>query len=86
MGLDEGMLLVILVNGMAYLFTYCYFGKMSTESFNRMGESVYEMNWYEFSNDSKKYFLFIIQNAQRPLYYHGLDVAIMNLETFTKVR
>lgn len=66
-------------------FVYCYFGKSATESFLQMADSLYEANWIERSVVVQKYFLLAITNAQRPLFYHGYGIAVLNLDTFTKV-
>lgn len=76
--------MVILV-GMLILFGYCYFGKMATESYLKMADCLYGLNWHELDLKYQKYFVIMMANAQRPIYYHGFGVAILNLETFLKV-
>lgn len=70
---------------MGTLFMFCYFGKLSTTSFEDMADCLYENNWYKWSIESQKCVQIMIQIAQRPIYYHGFRVCILNLETFTKV-
>lgn len=67
------------------LFLNCFFGKIATESFEKMSYDLYEANWQRLSIDLQKYIMFMIENAQRPLYYHGFGVAVLNLKTFTSV-
>lgn len=67
------------------MFLCCYFGKLATESFEKMPDCLYESNWHERSIKLQKYFNLMIQNMQTPLFYHGFNVAVLNLETFTKV-
>lgn len=74
-----------LLIGFSNLFVYCYFGKLSTESFEKMSNCVNESNWHELSIDLQKYFVLIIQNIQRPVFYHGSKLIVLNLETFTGV-
>lgn len=50
-----------------------------------MADSLWENKWYEWSIESQKYIVTMMINAQRPIYYHGFGVALLNLETFTKV-
>lgn len=71
--------------GISTLLFYCYFGKVATESFEMMPDCVFGMNWYEQPIDLQKYFILMIRNMQRPVYYHGFEVAKLNLETFVKV-
>lgn len=68
------------------LFVYCYFGMLASESFENIADCLYEMNWHELPLDLQKYFVIMIGNAQRPLFYHGYGMTTMNLETFCDVR
>lgn len=58
---------------------------MAHDSFEQMSDCLYECDWHVFSYDVKRHILFMITNIQRPLYYHGFGVAILELETFVKV-
>lgn len=64
---------------------YCYFGKSATESFLKMADSLYEANWIERPVSLQKYFVLAIQNAQRPLFYHGYGIAVLDLDTLANV-
>lgn len=85
---DFGMITIFLAVplGTSLLFVYCYLGKMSTESHLKMSDCLYECSWLSLSCKLQKYLIVMIENAQRPIYYHGFDVAVLNLETFSKVR
>lgn len=50
-----------------------------------MADRLYEANWRELSVDLQKYFVVMLGNAQRPVFYDGFGIAILNLETFSKV-
>lgn len=67
------------------LFLYCFYGKIATESFENMADCLFEANWEILPIQLQKYVVIMIGNAQRPLYYHGFNIAFLNLETFTKV-
>lgn len=79
------IVLFALVFSVLLLFFYCYCGRVATESFEMMSDALYEANWHKLPIQQQKYFILMIKNAQRPLYYHGSGVAILNLQTFTKV-
>lgn len=68
------------------LFAYCFFGKLATESYSGMATSLFESNWQLLSLKMRKYVILMIGNAQRPLYYHGFQLAVLDLETFLKVK
>lgn len=68
------------------LFLFCYFGKVTTDSFEKMAACLYsEVDWSELPVELQKYLILMIANVQRPLYYHGFYVTILNLETFCSV-
>lgn len=72
--------------GMVNLFIYCYFGKMTTEYFAKMPDCVYfEMKWPKLPIELQAYVVLMIQNMQKPVFYHGFDVAVMDLNTFLRV-
>lgn len=85
MGVEITLLLSAGLVATLNLFVYCYFGKMATESFAEMANLVYEANWIDLPIELQKFALIAIINMQKPLVYHGFSVAILNLETFTKV-
>lgn len=71
--------------GMSTLLLYCYFGKLATESYLDMSDCVYNMPWHEQTIQVQQYFILMIGNIQKPIYYHGFGIAKMDLHTFIKV-
>lgn len=67
------------------MFTYCYFGKLATESFENMSDCLYDLNWHELPFNLQKYVATMMINMQKTIYYHGFEVAILNLNTFLSV-
>lgn len=67
------------------VFVYCYFGKCATESFRKMVDCIYESKWHELPIKLQKSLMLMIQNSQKPLYYHGFGFFVLNLENFTDV-
>lgn len=82
---DLCILLTGAVTCILLIFLYCLFGKIATESFENMSNCLYESKWNELSPNLQKYFVLMIGNAQIPVYYHGFDLIILNLETFSIV-
>lgn len=64
------------------IFLFCFLGKLSSESYRKMGDSLYERNWHELPLKLQKYFMLMIANAQIPQNYHGYGLITLNLETF----
>lgn len=51
----------------------------------KISDLAYRSMWYEYPPKLQRQIRFIIQNAQRPKAYTGLNVMICNLNSFTKV-
>lgn len=72
--------------GMVNLFIYCFFGKMTTENFAKMPDYIYfELKWDRLPGKLRTYIPLMIQNMQKPVFYHGFDVVVMDLNTFLQV-
>lgn len=82
---EFGYVIVVLIVGATNLYLYCYFGKLSTESFAKMTECLFECEWQRMEIRVQKYLIMMIANSQKPIYYHGFSVAVLDLETFAKV-
>lgn len=67
------------------LFIHCYYGKLASFSYEQMANCIFESNWKDLPNNLQKYFIIIIANAQKPIFYHAFNVVVLNLETFAKV-
>lgn len=70
---------------MLNIYACCYFGEMSTQSHVEMSDGLNTFDWHELPVNLQKYFLLMIMNAQRPIYYHGFNLIVLNLETFLDV-
>lgn len=70
---------------MMVLFLYCYFGKLATESMSAISDNVFDLKWYELTHNLQKYIILMLTDMQEPLYYHGFEVAVLNLSTFLRV-
>lgn len=81
-----GMIFSALLNCITNLFVCCYFGKMATDSYLNMSNYLYESNWFELPIALQKYYILMIGNMDKPVYYHGFGIAILNLKTFLAVR
>lgn len=79
------MVIMITVVASSSIFVYCFFGMVATESYEKMADSLFEFNWTDLDHQLQKYFIIMIGNMQKPIYYHGFYIAILNLNTFSKV-
>ena len=77
--------MMLIVLGTIIMFPYCYFGKLATDNFVQMSDCVYDMNWHKLSNELQKNVILMIANMQRPIYYHALYAALLDLNTYVRV-
>lgn len=85
--LDIGILFImgVAVSDALSPFLFCFFGKMATDCYINMSDSLFQSNWYILPIELQKCFIVMIGFGQRPIYYHGFNVMILDLETFTAV-
>lgn len=80
------LVFVAISYGLSSLFVYCFFGKMATESYVQMADCLFDSKWFELPLQLQKYFIIMIKNAQRPMFFHCLGVIVLDLLTFTTVK
>lgn len=79
------VVLVSVCVAISNLFLYCHYGDVTTESFLRFDDSIYELKWYDLPTNLQRPLIAMIANAQKPLYYHGFGIFHLNLQLFTQV-
>lgn len=70
---------------MAPLFLYCYYGKVASESCEKMADCLYGSNWRKLSIKLQKYVILMIADMQKPIYYHGFGFFNLDLKIFIAV-
>lgn len=50
-----------------------------------MSDCLFETDWFDVRVDLQKYYIMIIENTQRPIFYHGFHLVTLDLGTFTRV-
>lgn len=73
------------VTVLSNMFMCCYLGKLASDSYKQIADSIYQSNWYELIVDLQKFFIMMIANAHIPRQYHGYGLVTLNLEAFCKV-
>lgn len=76
MGLQSGTLI---------LLPYCYFGKVTSESFAQMCDSIYYLNWPHLPIELQKLIILMIAHMQQSIFYHGFGIVQLDLNTFVRV-
>lgn len=81
------IILMSVCSTVSNVFVYCYFGMLSTESYMEMSDNLYyELNWSKLPIKLQKYLVVMILSMQKEIYYHGFEVARLDLRTFIQVR
>lgn len=86
--MDSSMAVILLASSssLSNLFIYCYFGKLATECFEQMSDCLYyDFGWHDLPIGLQKYLVVMIENMQKPIYYHGFRFAVLDLRTFIQV-
>lgn len=83
---DVVFLLLVASVGVLDLFLYCFFGKLTVESYEKMADCLFESNWQDLPINLRKFVIVMIGNAKRPIFYNGFGLTVLNLETFCRVR
>lgn len=86
MSLKLAIICLLVVMAGENIFLYCYFGQMASESFERFSNEYYAMPWFTLPSKHQKYFVLMIGNAQRTVYYDGSGIAKLNLNSLASVR
>lgn len=50
-----------------------------------MSDLLFESEWHRIPVNLQKYVILMIADMQRPVFYHGFRIAVLDLETFAKV-
>lgn len=79
------MSLIGLSVGIMILLPYCYFGKMTTESFAQMCDCIYDLNWLHLSVGLQKSVILMVVSMQEPIFYHGFKIVTLDLNTLIRV-
>lgn len=67
------------------LLPYCFFGKLTTESFAQMCDCIYDLNWLHLSVGLQKSIILMIASMQEPMFYHGFKIVTLDLNTLVRV-
>lgn len=71
--------------GVAWMYTYCYYGERTSASLERIGDATVLTNWYCYPHQLRKYVILIMRQSQELFYFDGLKIVYCNLITFAAV-
>lgn len=79
------MLLSVISLTLLNVFPYCFYGQMITECFAKMSDCLFDLKWQKFSPKFQKNIGVMLMYTQKPTYFHGFEVLVLNLNTFLGV-
>ncbi|XP_044258351.1 odorant receptor 33b-like [Tribolium madens] len=77
-----GNYLVILL---IQVYFYCYYGTLLVEENNSLITAIYMSRWYEYTKESQKALLILMECSKKPLLITAGRVVGVSLETFTLI-
>lgn len=75
----------VLFTSTANLYLICLGGDVVSRNFIMYADCLFETDWYKMANPLQKYFIIMIAETQKPLYFDGYSIININLEAFSKV-
>lgn len=82
---DTIILIVVAVTNPSWMFLHCFLGKMVTDRYDELSNDLYQSKWYNLPVELQKYFILMLANTQKPLFFDGLGIYVLDLETFASV-
>lgn len=70
---------------LAWPFQFCFFANIVTDRIQCIGDTVYELDWYNYPPKMQRLFVVMIARSQRPVQFHGCNIVSCTLEMFWKV-
>lgn len=64
---------------------FCYFADLTTDRVLKIGDTVYDLNWFDQPVEMQKYVTLMIARSQERIYFSGLGLITCSLEAFGKV-
>lgn len=55
-------------------YLFCYFANLAVDRIELNQRTVYNLNWYNFPPDLRKYFILIMAQSQRTVCFDGLSL------------
>lgn len=71
---------------MSFLYLFCYLADETSMSCQQISSVAYELKWYNYSLDLRSFVQLIIMRAQKPCYFHGLNIISITVASFAKVK
>lgn len=73
------------ISALSYFWLNCYCGEFITNIFLKYADCLYKSQWYSLPVPLEKYWTIVMPNMQRTVFYDGLGMVRLNLNTFANV-
>lgn len=77
--------IICIICASAWPFLFCYFATIATERIIAVGQTTFNLNWYDYPPELQKFIVLIVARSQKPAYFTGLGIVHCSLETLGKV-
>lgn len=78
--------MVCVLCGLIWPSLYCYYATSTVDRVSSVGESVYDLNWFEYPLEMQKIVALMIARSQKSGQFSGLNLIYCTLEAFGKVQ
>lgn len=75
-----------IIGGLVWPYLFCYFATRTTNRVMTIGNSVYDLDWYEYPANLQKYIILIIARSQKDAHFSGFSMVHCTLVAFGQVR
>lgn len=80
-----GFHFVAMVTSLIWPYLFSNFATFTTDRISSIGDTAYNMNWFDFPPNLQKYFISIIARSHENVHFTGLNMFRCTLEVFGKV-
>lgn len=74
-----------IANVMTWPYLCCRYATFTVDRISSLGDVVYDLNWYEYPIELRKYFVLIIARSHTPIEFTGLGLIYCTLYSFGRV-
>lgn len=67
------------------IYIFCQFGEIITGEFMKLGNNIYQSDWYTFPSEIQRTLTTLLINTQQPVVIVGFGNIVCTCETYKKV-
>ncbi|XP_051167897.1 odorant receptor 67a-like [Leptopilina boulardi] len=79
------MMVASVGSSLTQTFLYCLYGEKLIQKSTAVTDAIYEMNWTDFSNKTKRDLAVMMMRTTKPIQLSGSSVIVMSIRTFMNI-